>query len=139
MECDVCTFTVYFDDPFWVGLYERWEGADYSVCKLTFGAEPRDCEVYQLLLACWRELAFSPALPGGGAKLSRPNPKRARREAARQLTRAPVGTKAQEALKLQYQEGKTIRKEKSRSEREAEEERQFQLRQEKKRKKHRGH
>lgn len=139
MECDVCTFTVYFDDPFWVGLYERWEGRDYSVCKFTFGAEPRDWEVYQFLLSRWRELVFSPALPGERSRPSRPNPKRARREAARQLTRAPGGTKAQEALKLQYREGKTARKARSRAEREAEEERQFQLRQEKKREKRRGH
>ena len=62
MGCDVSTFTVFFDDPFWVGLYERWEMGSYSVCKLTFGAEPRDHQVYAALLTHWRDLLFSPAL-----------------------------------------------------------------------------
>ena len=34
--------TVYFDDPFWVGIFERSEGSKLSVAKVTFGAEPRD-------------------------------------------------------------------------------------------------
>lgn len=139
MECDTCAITIFFEDPFWVGLYERWEGADYSVCKFTFGPEPRDYEVYELLLSCWRELEFSPVLTGKRAKAPSPDPKRARREARRSLSGPPMGTKAQEALKLQRQEGKLARRVKSREEREAEEERKFLLRQEKRREKHRGH
>ena len=32
--------TVYFDDPFWVGLYERMADEQLDVCKITFGTEP---------------------------------------------------------------------------------------------------
>ena len=32
--------TVYFEDPFWVGVFERVEDGKLSVCKVTFGAEP---------------------------------------------------------------------------------------------------
>lgn len=139
MGCDTCTFTVYFEDPFWVGLYEREEGGGYSVCKHTFGAEPRDYQVYEVLLSHWRELEFSPALPSKRAERLRTNPKRARKEAARALSGPSVGTKAQEAIKLQRAEGKEARREKAREAREAEEERKFNLRQEKKKQKHRGH
>lgn len=139
MVCDACTITVFFEDPFWVGLYEREEREGYSVCKLTFGAEPRDYQVYEALLAHWRELRFSPTLSRRQGKRAEINPKRARREAARTLSARPVGTKAQEAMKLQLAEGKEIRREKSRETREREEERRFLLRQEKKRQKHRGH
>lgn len=55
------------------------------------------------------------------------------------LSGPPVGTRAQEAIKLQRSMGKGIHREKSREMREAEEERRFHLRQEKKKQKHRGH
>lgn len=38
--------TVYFEDPFWVGVFERIDEGKYSVCKVTFGAEPTDNEVW---------------------------------------------------------------------------------------------
>ena len=37
MAADRCALTVYFEGPFWVGLFERWEGESYCVSKLTFG------------------------------------------------------------------------------------------------------
>ncbi len=36
--------TVFFEDPFWVGLYEREDGGSYEVCRVVFGAEPKDKE-----------------------------------------------------------------------------------------------
>ena len=41
------TLTILFQDPFWIGLYEREEDGRYQVCRIVFGAEPRDQEVYQ--------------------------------------------------------------------------------------------
>ena len=35
--------TVYFDEPFWVGVFEELDGKRLSVCKVVFGAEPTDC------------------------------------------------------------------------------------------------
>lgn len=31
--------TVFFEEPFWVGVFERTENGKLSVCKVTFGAE----------------------------------------------------------------------------------------------------
>ena len=42
--------TVFFEEPFWVGIFERIEDDKLSVAKVTFGAEPKDYEVYQFLL-----------------------------------------------------------------------------------------
>ena len=50
--------TVFFEEPFWIGLYERESDGKYEVCKITFGAEPKDYEVYQFLLDNWRQLRF---------------------------------------------------------------------------------
>lgn len=138
MGCDCCSVTVCFEDPFWVGLVERREAGRYSACKITFGGEPRDWEVYRFLLENWFRFRFSPAVPEERGVPEHRNPKRARREAARQLEGPPKGTKAQEALKLQRAEGKRAHRERSRRERADEEERRFLLRQEKKRRKHRG-
>ena len=31
--------TVFFEEPFWVGVFERVSDEQMSVCKITFGAE----------------------------------------------------------------------------------------------------
>lgn len=132
--------TVYFEDPFWVGLYEREDGGRYEVSRIVFGAEPKDYEVYAFLLARWSRLRFSPALETEQTQERRVNPKRMQRRIQRELERtAPTGTKAQQALKLQQEEGKLARRTRSRRQREEEKERQFTLREEKRREKHKGH
>lgn len=140
MACAKAKLTVLFDDPFWVALYERQEERRYEVCKITFGAEPKDYEVYAYLLANWQALRFSPVLRVGAPVERRMNPKRMQREVRREVGgQAAIGTRAQQALKLQQEAGKLERKAKSREQKEAEAERCFQLRQEKRKAKHRGH
>ena len=64
---DTATLTILFEDPFWVGLYQRHRDGTYQVCKITFGPEPRDNQVYDLLLRHWHELCFTPPLPDRAA------------------------------------------------------------------------
>lgn len=133
----VCT--VFFEDPFWVGVWERESDALYSAAKATFGAQPSDAEVLQYVLARYRELEFSEPEAGALRPHTEKNPKRMQREAARAVTADGIGTKAQQALKSQYEAGKQTQKAGSRAERLAQEDRKFQLRQAKKKAKHRGH
>mgnify|MGYP002508799592 FL=1 len=42
--------TVFFEEPFWVGVFERVSDGKLSVCKVTFGAEPKDYELYEFIL-----------------------------------------------------------------------------------------
>lgn len=139
METGYATITVRFEDPFWVLLYERSGGGTFEACKLPFGAEPGDQEVYAFLLEHWRHLKFSPPVAMEGPPERKVSPKRARREARRAVQPAALGTKAQQALALQREEDKTARARKSRAEREAEAEQKFALRQEKRREKRKGH
>lgn len=137
MELGYARVTVYFEDPFWVGVFEReWEGR-LEACKHTFSAEPKDAEVYGLLLQRWRELAFSPPVDAP-RRTESANPKRMQRSAAKSVHPAGVGTKAQQAVKLQQEQSKQLRRTGRRERDEAEEERRFQLRQAKKKEKHRG-
>ena len=101
-------------------------------------AEPKDYEVYDFLLQNWRTLKFSPPLKADRIEERKINPKRMQREINNQLQDRGIGTKAQQALKLQHEQNKLERKTKSREQREAEKERQYALRQEKKKAKHRG-
>ena len=129
--------TVYFDDPFWVGVFERIEDGKLSVCKVTFGAEPKDYEVWEFVLKHYYELKFSSAVETG-SRSAVDNPKRRQRNARKQLEHSGVGTKSQQALQMQLEQNKQERKVKSREQKQAEAERQFALRQQKKKEKHRG-
>lgn len=132
------SLTILFEAPFWIGLYERMDGDKYEVCKITFGAEPKDYEVYDFLLKNWHMLKFSPPVKADRIEERKINPKRMQREINSQLQDRGIGTKAQQALKLQHEQNKLERKTKSREQREAEKEHQYALRQKKKKAKHRG-
>ena len=50
--------TVYFEEPFWVGIFERIEDGKLSVAKVTFGAEPKDYEVQEYVQKYYFGLKF---------------------------------------------------------------------------------
>jgi hypothetical protein len=129
---------IFFEEPFWVGVFERVEDGKLSVCRVTFGAEPKDIEVWDYILSHYGELEFSPAVEAK-MRQAADNPKRRQRNARKQLENIGVGTKAQQALQKQREEMKTERREISREQRDAEKQRQFEIRQQKRKEKHRGH
>lgn len=130
--------TIFFDEPFWVGVFEELDGDKLSVCRVVFGAEPTDAEIYAFILRCFNHLQFSSPIKTE-IKHKADNPKRRQRNAHRQLEKTGVGTKSQQALQKQYENNKTERKKKSREQKEAEKQRQFELKQQKRKEKHRGH
>jgi len=136
---DSCSrLSVLFEEPFWIALYERESGGRYEVCKITFGAEPRDYEVYAFFLKNYDRLVFSPAMEGAGSVQRKINPKRLQKQIRKATEEKGVGTMAQQALKLQQEQNKTERKILTRERREAEAQRRFALRQQKRKEKHRG-
>lgn len=130
--------TVFFEDPFWVGVFERVEYRKLSVAKVTFGAETKDYEVLEFINRNYYHLQFSPAVETV-IKDTKKNPKRAQRDAKKQTLETGIGTKSQQALKLQQEQNKQERKVRSREQRDAESQRIFELKKIKKREKHRGH
>ena len=130
--------TVYFEEPFWVGVFERIEDGKLSVAKVIFGAEPKDYEVQEYIQQYYFSLKFSPAVETVVKDIKR-NPKRMQREAKKQTMETGIGTKSKQALKLQQEQNKQVGKERSRKKKEAEEQRMFELKQQKKREKHKGH
>ena len=132
------TLTVFFEGAFWVGVFERIENGKLSAAKITFGAEPKDQEVWDLVLKHYCKLKFSPAVETA-MKHSADNPKRRQRDAAKQMRTQGIGTRSQQALKLMQEQNKTERRQISKTRREAEKQRQFELKQQKRREKHKGH
>ncbi len=129
--------TVFFEEPFWVGVFERVSEGKLSVCKVTFGAGPKDYEVYEFVMKNYYRLQFSPAVATDVKETGR-NPKRVQREVRKQVQNTGIGTKSQQALKLQQEQLKTGRKIVIREQREAKKQRQFELKQQKKKEKHKG-
>ena len=139
METTISRLTVFYEDPYWVGIFERESAGKLEACKITFGAEPKDSEVYEFLLQNWGGLRFSPSVESPKGIKGWVSPKRKARDVRKQVQGSGVGTKAQQALKLQQEQGKAEKKIITREERAAKEEQRFSLRQEKRKEKHKGH
>ena len=94
IDAATVTLTVFFQEPFWIGVFERVENGGLSVCRVTFGAEPKDCEVHEYLLREYYGLRFGDAVEAEERKKA-DNPKRRQREASKQIQNTGVSTKSQ--------------------------------------------
>ncbi len=134
-----CTLTVLFEEPFWVGLAERYDEHGYSVARVVFGGEPSEVELYRFILDNYAAFQFSEPLPEERPEPVRTNFKRKQREARRLAGESGPSTKSQEALRLELEKNKKVRQQVSKAEREALAEQKFHLHQQRKKEKKRGH
>ena len=109
MEKVAIVFTVFFEDPFWCGVYQRLEGNRLEAARVVFGPKPKDYEVHAFLLQNWKRLRFGKT---SGEKIAaeRKNPKRMQREARKQMSDKGIGTSAggtENRAEGQIQRGKT--------------------------------
>ena len=44
------TFTLLFENPFWIGVFESECGKNYEVARVVFGPEPTDVQLYEFIL-----------------------------------------------------------------------------------------
>ena len=103
------------------------------------GKELKSIKGYASLLGVRDQIVLYPKNADTVVKDIKRNPKRMQREAKKQMQETGIGTKSQQALKLQQEQNKQERKVRSREKKEAHELRMFELKQQKKREKHRGH
>ncbi|MBQ6206596.1 MAG: YjdF family protein [Oscillospiraceae bacterium] len=135
---NILTLTVFFEEPFWVGVFERVSAGKLSVRKVTFGAEPKDCEVYDFILKRYDALQFSETVEMN-VRRTADNPKRRQRNVKKQLRNAGIGTKSQQALQKQREAYKIERRRITKEERDAEKRRQRALKERQRKEKRRGH
>ena len=132
--------TVLFEDPFWVAIAETEGDEGYAVARHVFGGEPSGAEVREWVLGEYRRLAFEavPEVATPRAPERVRSPKRAQREAAREVDRKGLETRAQEAMRIVIEQRKVDATERGAAAREAERERKWACRLARKKKKHRG-
>lgn len=130
--------TIFFEEPFWVGVLERWD-EDYKVGKVIFGSEPKDSEVYNLILNKYYNIKFNTAKDEEIFFDKKINPKRLQRKIKKEVKNKGISTKAQQALKEELMTNKLKRKSLKTENKRLKEEIKFQLKQEKKKEKKKGH
>lgn len=138
MQKNESKLTVFFDGAFWVGVYERVCGGKLEACKITFGAQPSEGEVYEFLLQNWASLRFGPPVVLEQAPEGNVSPKRRQRLIKRQMECPGAGTKAQQALGLARQQGREQAQERRKQRRQEESAQKFALRRQKQKARHRG-
>lgn len=134
--------TIFFENFFWVGSFERTDKSGYAVARHIFGGEPSDAEVYAFVLENYTQLRFGEPQEVT-VKIRRMNPKRVQREIRKEMEKlkkeSRPSTLAQDAMRMELEKNKKEKQKVSKKEREAKKERLFLLKQEKRKEKKRGH
>lgn len=130
--------TVLFEEPFWVGIYERRSCGGLQVSKVVFGSEPKDLEIYERFLSDFSSLRFTECFEDFEKAKKVVNPKRMQRIIKAQTKCKGIGTKAQNALKLQHELDKDEFHQRKKVRDREEEQRKFELRRNRRKEKHKG-
>ncbi len=133
------TFTVFFEAPFWKGIYEREEENKFSVAIIIFGAEPKDIEVMQFLNMHFQSLHFTKSFETQQKTKVIQNYKRLQRNIKKQTQQKGISTKSQQALQQQRELLKIEHKKKSNIQKKLLQQQQFEIKQQKKKQKKKGH
>ena len=136
METISIGLTVYFEDGFWHGLFEQVYRETYQVCRVTFGQEPKDDEILEILQTQFTQLSFSPETTAN-QHVKIKNPKRLQRAVKKQVNQKV--SKSKELLQLQYEERKKISKHQSSVQKQLLKQEKFERKQQKRRDKNKGH
>lgn len=134
--------TVFYENRYWVGTFERTDKEGYALARYIFGAEPSDSEIHEFVLNHYHELKFG-ELREFDLQIQRMNPKRVQREVRREMNKLKETTKpstfAQDYMREELEKKKKEKKSLSSAEKQMRKEDQFNIKQEKKKEKHRGH
>ena len=113
--------TVFFEDPFWVGVFERTSGGMLETARVVFGAAPKEHEIYSYILKNYSWLSFSQPVKLEANEERKVNPKRLQRIIRKETLKTGVGTKAQQALKFEHESRKLDTRKHSKENREEKE------------------
>lgn len=134
--------TIFFEDQYWVGTFERTDKEGYAAARHIFGAEPTDSEVYDFVLKHYHELQFG-ELKAFQLQIKRGNPKRLQREVRKEMERLKEtmrpSTLAQDYMREEQEKKKRAKRNACKEKKQARKDTQFSLKQQKKKDKHRGH
>jgi hypothetical protein len=130
------TFTVFFENRFWVGLFTLTSANAEKYARLVFEKEPSNTELYEFVLYNFYQLQFTDYYRIEGGTTPVKNPKRRQREISKELKNSYHSKKSYEAIKLSLQQSN---KKKKREEKKAQEEERDKYLFHLKQLKHKGH
>ncbi|MED4116962.1 YjdF family protein [Priestia megaterium] len=135
------SLTIYHDGQFWVGIIEVVEGGKLKAFRYVFGAEPKDKEILDFIY--YRLLDIINQSVHSGLDVRRKsdkkiNPKRLQRQVAKERNKVGVSTKAEEAIKQEYEEKKKSKKKRAKQYREELKEQKYLMKKQKAKAKHKG-
>jgi len=135
------SLTIYHDGQFWVGIIEVVEDGKLRAFRYVFGTEPKDTEIldfiyYKLLNIINQSIHSGIDVEGKSDK--KINPKRLQRQVAKQINKVGVSTKAQEAMKQEYEEKKKSKKKRAKQYREELKDQKYLMKKQKAKAKHKG-
>ncbi|MGX6407694.1 YjdF family protein [Lactiplantibacillus plantarum] len=133
--------TVVFEAPFYKIIFERSESNHYFVAVLNVGpSDPKIVNIYHFILEKWDTLDFSESEISVVDVKAHINPKRLQRMVKKSLRKqVTIGTKAQNAIKMQHDEKKEKKKKLNSKMRQTNRYIQYEKKQQKKRENHKGH
>ncbi|MGW9103696.1 YjdF family protein [Priestia megaterium] len=135
------SLTIYHDGQFWVGIIEVVEDGKLRTFRYVFGTEPKDTEIldfiYYKLLNIINQSVHS-GIDVEGKSDKKINPKRLQRQVAKQINKVGVSTKAQEAMKQEYEEKKKSKKKRAKQYREKLKDQKYLMKKQKAKAKHKG-
>lgn len=135
------SLTIVFDNPFYKAIFERIDGNNYYVAQVNLGASaPQMPQIWQLVNEKYFQLKFYKTRIENKTKVvHHVNSKRAQRLAQKATKRDKIGTKAQQALKKQFEVEKIAKKKRVQRQKRVRQKERYLQKQTKKRAKHRGH
>jgi hypothetical protein len=133
------SLVVFFEDPFWVGLFEVNDEGQAKYCRVVFGSEPALPDVYALILWEFYKLKFTDSISTDTPLPLPPNPKRLNRQIRKELKSRAGISKSRDAIKKSLEENAAVKKARNSDLEKAKQEKKRILKIEKKKEKHRGH
>lgn len=130
---------VYFDPPFWVGIFEKIDGNTYQTARYVFGAEPTEPQLLEFARVDYIHLSFTCAVKETGYSLTRIGYKRRMRKIKSLMKNSMESTRSQQILQQEYERQIQNSREQIRETRQLVEDRKFQLKKARQAAKHRGH
>jgi len=131
------TFTIFFEDPFWVGvLEENYNGKDY-MGKHIFGAEPSNSELLQFYIYEFENINKI-KISETNIETKKMKYKKAINKSKKMQNKIGVGTKSQNLFKIAFEETMNTKK-KEKIEALMNEDEKYKKKLEKKLEKKRGH
>jgi hypothetical protein len=131
--------TIYFENPFWVGIFEKTDNNNYSAFRLVFPVEPKDADIYDLILNNYSVINYSTAVKiNGKTEKCRINPKRLQKVAKNEMTKTNRLKKAYIAINKEREKNKKEKIKNSKIIKLEKEKLKFSIKKQKRKDKHRG-